>query len=517
MDLTLCRRSAATLVALAWFLLASAPTRSRGDDARPADPLLRLAPPDAGLTIIVEDLRAHARQFFASPLSDKLGNLPAVRAWQESEPGRNFYRARARIATILGADFAQVRDGLLGEAFLLALRTPAGGRPEDARGLLLVRVPDRALLDRAVLALNNGQTKSGELLRVSERKTGGSFVYVREFRPGSARHDEFYAHLDERTFAWSNSEELLREVIERRARGEGGLAGRAEFARVRGRLPARALISAYVDPRFVERLSSAVPRPTKPGDVRVWALVGRMVSALKYMGAAVEWREGIVVHTEELIDATKLAPAFQRWAERSDQFDPARFRVPPTALAFATSSLDAEVLLDLLNDLVPDDERGKFDNLQTVFQGLLLGLDLRADVLPQLGPAVSGYFERPDPEQIGEGLPWVIEVSLARGTAGDKTAAALDNACRTLLAFYAANATPSGKLRLESDVSARAKVSTLSLRSPWAFAVADGRFALANRRRRREGHRPPRRPGGGESGGAAARRVFPGSGELRLR
>src|SRR4051812_41216875 len=47
----------------------------------PADSLLRLVPADAGVTLTIEDLRGHTRDFFASPLAESLGRLPAVHAW----------------------------------------------------------------------------------------------------------------------------------------------------------------------------------------------------------------------------------------------------------------------------------------------------------------------------------------------------------------------------------------------------------------------------------------------------
>ena len=155
-----------------------------------------------------------------------------MKAWQESETGRNFRRGTARIATILDADFDEVRDGLLGEAFLLALRLPPEGRPEDAPAYSCA-IPDRAAATALSGALNAAQTKSGELLRVSERKEGENTVYVRAFRPGSGRNDEFYVHLDDRIFAWSNSETLILEVLERHAHSTRGLNARDDFAGAR--------------------------------------------------------------------------------------------------------------------------------------------------------------------------------------------------------------------------------------------------------------------------------------------
>src|SRR5262249_29117632 len=172
---------------------AAGPARAAG----PADPLLRLVPPDAGLTVAVEDLRGQARAAFESPLYDGLLHLPAVQAWLGSDRGRGYQKAKAKIGAILGEDFGAVRDGLLGEAFARARGPPPGGRPEDARGLLLVRVPDRPLLDRAVDALNNAQLKKGELARVAPKARDGAGYFAREFQaPG--RPGEFYAHLPDR-------------------------------------------------------------------------------------------------------------------------------------------------------------------------------------------------------------------------------------------------------------------------------------------------------------------------------
>src|SRR5262249_38913532 len=153
--------------------------------------------------------------------------------WLASERGRGYQKAKAQIGAILGSDFGAGRDGLLGEAVVLALRPPPGGRPQGARGPLLGRVPDRRPVGRAVVGVNDAQLKKGELTRVAQKVRDGAGYFAREFR-APRRPDEFYAYLPDRVFAWSNSEELILGALDRQARGSGGLDGVPAFRDVRG-------------------------------------------------------------------------------------------------------------------------------------------------------------------------------------------------------------------------------------------------------------------------------------------
>ena len=64
-----------------------------------------------------------------------------MRAWLDSEQHRQFEQSRAQIEAALGATLTDLRDELVGDAVVLALRLP----PQDpvdasqARGLLLFR------------------------------------------------------------------------------------------------------------------------------------------------------------------------------------------------------------------------------------------------------------------------------------------------------------------------------------------------------------------------------------------
>lgn len=468
------RRFARELAVIA--LVMTAPALAAG--ATPADPLLRLVPADAAVTIALEDLRGHAREFGGSPLADGLRKLPAVRRWLTTERPRGLRSALKKVETVLGESLTTIRDELFGEAVVLALRLPPGGRPEDARGLLLVRVPNPALLDRLVGGLNAAQSKTGELRRVTDRDRGGTTYHAREFR-AARRPTEFYATLGDRVFAWSNSEELIQGVIDRRSKGAGGVTELPDVRRLRERLPRRAVASLYVDPRFVERLMAVTPKPSKPGDEKVFALLTRYLAAVRYAGAALEWRDGLILHTEEVVDPGAVSPDWKRWASRTGAPADSIRRVPPTALLIVTADLDLGAVSAGLAGLVPESDRRKLGTYGTALNGLLLGLDARTEVAPQLGPGVLLFVERPEDLGGPWRLPVVARAEVSRSVPGARAAAAIDNALRTILALYALDEKHGGgALRVESRPGGAATITALDAGTPFAYAVGGGRVDL---------------------------------------
>ena len=463
------RRSASFSLLLVVVLAATA----RG--AGPADPLLKLVPPDAGLTLAVEDLGGHARTVLASPLWESLRRLPTVTRWQASNDARGLKEAVSRVEAMLGVDLPAIRDGLVGRAVVLTLWVPPAAAPDTARGLLLALVPNRPLLDRLLAGLNAAQSNDGGLRKVSERRWSGIAYHVREFAPGT-RPDEFYAVLDDGLFAWSNSEELIHGVIDRKTAGATGLADVPAFREVRQKLPTGALASLFLDPRFAERLLASSPRPAATRDERFVALMGRYLAAVRYVGAALTWHDGPVLHTEELVDPSKLDPALVRWAEQDEPADPKFLRVPATTLAVATARVDLRAVLDALYALTPETERVRFDNGLVAAQGLLLGLDIRKEVLPLLGPGVTLYYDRPD----GPRQPVVLSVQVPPTPAGARTMAAVDNALRTFLALASLDPKrPASGHRIETSNIGDAAVTGLGGEaSPFLYAVHDGRVVV---------------------------------------
>ena len=291
-------------------------------------------------------------------------------------------------------------------------------------------------------------------------------------------------------------------------RARSSSSGWATFpscAPIQRRLPDEpALARLFVDPRQIGRLLAAAPRPSKPSDARLIALLERYLSAVDYAGAALVWNDhSIVVHTVETLDSSKLDPWLRRWAGDTRRLDPALDRMPSTALAVLSGHVDASAVYDAISGIVPDEDRPRLANVEAALTGLMLGQDLRTRILPRLGPGVLAYLESPSNSDPGRAInpgpppgstwavPLVVVLSLGRNDprafprtgalakeanaqipATITVAAALENALRTILALTAMDEKRNqGRSRILTRVVAGATVTTLDFRIPFAYAV----------------------------------------------
>ena len=377
----------------------------------PADALLRLVPSDVAVVVSVEGLRDYTSAFFKSPLAGDFLRLPAVRAWLASERYQHFERSRAQVETLLGANLTDVRDELLGDAVILALRLPpkADGDVSQGRGILLVQARDPALLARLIRVVNTIQQESGELAGVAKRQRNVTTYFVREFPAAANRPPEWYVAYPDGTFALSNSEDMIRSVIDRKARPQDGKDGTTagpsvdpglgELPRlkaVQDKLPERAVARLFINPRHFERAIAAAPRPGKPTDARIMATLERYLAAVDYAGAALTWNdESIVIHSVETLNPSLLDPWMRHWAGDARPVDSTLARVPSTALALASGHVDALAFIDAIAQIVPDEDQPRLSNIETVMSGLLLGHDLRTKVLPGIVPNILTYVDAP--------------------------------------------------------------------------------------------------------------------------
>jgi hypothetical protein len=495
-----------------WLVLAAAAQDQPSD--RSADALLRLVPADAAVVLTVDGLRDQLRSFTASRMYEGLKQLPSVKAWIESEKGQQLRRSRDQIEAALGVKLTEICDELFGDSVVLALRLPqdAPADASQARGLLLFQARNNALLARLVQAINDKQKEGGELAEVIDREHGGTTYHMREFPPAAERPAEWYVTYADGTFAFSNSESLIKSVIDRKGSGNSrkpadisgshgdsgsghqrNLTELDRFQSVRRRMPEQFVARLFVEPRQIVRLIAASPTPSKAADATIVAMLQRYLGAVEYAAASLAWNDkGVVLQTVETLDRSKLDPWLLRWARNNLQADVTLSRVPDTTLAVASGHLDAPAVLEAISEIVPNDDQPKLKNLQAILTGLLLGQDLRTRILPQLGPSVIAYVEAP-PEGFEEGragaapvsvpsppFAQVLVVSLQKDGSVPApgvvtTATAIENALRTLLSFAALDEKRnSGRSRITTRLVAGANVTTLDFPVPFAYALDAG-------------------------------------------
>jgi hypothetical protein len=504
------------LAALGLVLTLAAGVAAQEPVANPTvEPVLRLVPPDAAVVLTVEDLRDQLHAFTSSRLFAGLKQLPAVKAWIESDKAKQLVRSRDEIEAFLGTKLTDICDELMGDAVVLALRLPpdAPADPSQARGLLLFQARNRALLERVIQAVNEKQKTSGELARLTEREHGGTTYHMREFPPDPSRPSEWYITYPDGTFAFSNSESMIHSVIDRkrrelsqsasdasrtrdssRAGNDRALTELAGFQSVRRRQPAKALARLFIGPRQIERLIAENPRPSKASDARILAMLERYLAAVEYAGATLEWTDsGIVLQTVETLDRSKLDPWLLRWADNDLRPDATLARVPATTIAVASGHVDAPAFYEALCQIVPDEDQPKLKNLETLLGGLLLGQDLRTRILPRLGPGLIAYVEAPPdvldaspsetaaPAASSRPFAQVLVASLRNssrpaetvpGAGGTTTAAAIENALRTVLSLAALDEKRNnGRSQITTRSVAGANVTTLDSPIPFAYAL----------------------------------------------
>jgi hypothetical protein len=335
------------------------------------------------------------------------------------------------------------------------------------------------MLNRFVERVNSAQTRSGELRRVLDRDRNGVAYHVREFG-GGKRPDEAYTVLADGMFAWSNSEELIRAVIDRAAGAGEGLSAVEAFREVRARLPVQAVASLFVDPRYLELALRTAPRPAKEGDRRVLEAASSYLGAVRYLGVSAEWRNGLFLHEEDLVDPSRLPASLARWGQASAPPDPALLRVPASALVVASASADVPSLFDALLALKLGDDRERQDTVRQALNGLLQGLDVHDDVLPRLGPGAVAYIERPARPREGVSiLPAVVSFQVGPSPESGRAAGAVENALRTMLALHALG--PKGtaaKLHFDPRTADGVRIVCLGPTTPFAFALHHGRLTV---------------------------------------
>lgn len=457
-----------------------------------ADALLKLLPANAGAAMAVENLRDRWAEVVESDQANRIRALPAFRAWLDSPGVRDFTRARDQILNFLQTSQAEIRDEILGDAVVLAIlppRDPAES-PSRARGLLALKARKPDLLKRLIDRINEVQKQEGEIAEVVETKRGELAYFTRRFPDAAHRLAEVYVLFPDGVFALSNSEAAIREAIDRKtgAVTEPSFPDAAGFAEISAALKTRPPVRLFLAPEFLLRALEELPAPEDAGARALLAMVrgrladlNRLGAALEMDGARIQVRAFQAVKPEALkrpggVAFTPVHPG----GDGTDGPGPRMTTFPETAFAAASFRLDAPAAYVAFLDMLPEKDRVRAANLETIADALLLGRGLRSVVLPAMGPRAIVYLEGPDPAATLPGnfpLPIVTAIEINEEGRKAAVADALENALR---AFLAAATLEGKKIPATARVTKRDDVTSLDVPYPFAFAVdGQGRRLVA--------------------------------------
>ena len=134
------RCSPSAIVALpGWAVLAALLLTGRIPVASPRDELLRYVPDDAGFCLVVQNVRNQAADLLASPFAREWSKSAFAQGIARSAELKQLQTVEQYLIKNLGVGWTDLRDDILGEAFVFAYRPGPPGKQDQEQGLFLLR------------------------------------------------------------------------------------------------------------------------------------------------------------------------------------------------------------------------------------------------------------------------------------------------------------------------------------------------------------------------------------------
>ena len=366
------------LVALLGLAFIGIPSSARAQSLAPREQLLRLVPGDAGLCLVIADLRGHSARWETSSWAEKIKDSVLGRAFLESPELRDLAKFRNDLKKHLDIEWETLRNDILGDAIVFVYQPGPTQKPEQEQGLLLVHARRPDLLSRLVDNLNRIQKASGELKSLEPRTYQG----VAYFQRTEPRQTHYYL-MSGAVFAYAGKEEMIRQVIDRQLAKEPAAGALRDHLQKAG--SEKDVAALWINPRAfdadVKQKEKDLPGPD--GDLlkeflEHWAAFEGIVASLA-------WHDTLEVKFTLFANEKALPAATRRmFTEPAKPSDVWR-RLPDDAILSMAGHLDIGEVAEYLTDLMPAEVR---KSMKTALGPLaaLAGLDLTRDVLPNIGP-----------------------------------------------------------------------------------------------------------------------------------
>lgn len=466
----------------ALFFFAPALDACAGESARD---LFRYAPEDAAVVVSCENLRERLPKALAESFVQKLLRLPDV----QSKLGRAHLKDLERkLEQECGVSWNVLRDEIFGDDVLIASDLGSAG-PRQAN-LIVLRARDPKSLARLLETTSASARKHGKIVAESERKHAGVSYRARELRI-KERDADYLVEFENGLFAWSDSEAWIQQTIDAHSRvpAEAAPAQRTPRERVRADLPRTGLMSVYLD---IDRCRKAFERRTTAPEPRALALAEWVLSGLRVLGISIGIDQGVVIRVCEYRDP--VASHDDRKSE-SLELRSILHHLPANAVVVLAGRVDLAAVIDAAArlDLFSEKERRSLALLQNGLEGMLLGKDLKREILPAVGqvaialapgPAVGSPAAKPEHRAIA--LDWLGILTVKGDPGPDGALSAIENASRTLMALFAMSQGPVGDLappEMHTQDEGAARVTRFvgdAWREQPAFAVKPGVFAAGS-------------------------------------
>lgn len=469
----------------ALLLIAGAATPA---SAAPRDELLRLVPEDAGFCLVVSDLRGLAK----SPFLERFQASPLGKGLAKSPEWAKLLQAEKQVKANLGADFAQLRDDILGDTVVFVYRPGPPEKLDQEQGLFLTWARDPQLLKGLADKLNELQTKSGELKKLEEREHQGVKYFCRI--ETKKEKEPFYYWLNGSVLAATGQEAMLKQVIERSKLAKSEKEAPPVARRFRELLSESnkkadnwGTAALLINPRaFDAQLNHSAKSATGIEASRLKSFL-RYWKALESAGLFLRVDSNIEMSLALRSQLKELpAPAlkfFGEGAQTAKLWDV----FPEDAILASAGRFDIEAFIDLLGDFMAEDVRKSLNESFEKNSWPALGKFYK-EVLPRLGPDV-GFCVTAPPANDKQWFPNVVAAVQVRADDSDKQIEkTLSNSMQLfgLLAVFDHNSKNKEKISLDSVEQDKVTVRFLTGDKAFppglqpAFALKSGHLLLAS-------------------------------------
>jgi hypothetical protein len=458
----------AFLVAALFVVPVSAGTR---------DELLRFVPEDVGFCLTVQDLRGRYAEVMASPFAQQVRKTGLVKRLLASEEWQQLEKVERYLAKNLGLGWPEIRDDVLGDAFVFAYRPGPARKPDQEEGLFLVRARDARVLARLVSKLNELQQETGELKGVDEREYAGWKYYRRR----EAKTTNFYL-LRGPILVFSGQESFLKQAIDR----EQKLAADAPppLAKLLTALKLdQAFVSLAINPRAWDTsISESSTDPGAPAFVSCW-------KALQGIGMALHLDTDIRLSLSLAMRTSDLPASARRFLTSAGKPSELWAYCPEHALFATGGRIDWSAMYDFISGFMTKAARVDAEAELGRTIGAMIGKDVIKEILPAIGPDWGMFVTAPPADSKSWPPNVTFAMKIARGEESDPVDQAILSAAQTWaqLAILAHNKMhPKKTVTLRSTVVDRIRVRYLQGDGVFpvgfqpAFALKTGYLVVAS-------------------------------------
>ena len=438
---------------VAVLLLTSAPARALASGEK----LLRLVPENMALCLLVEDLRAHASAFLASPFLKQFLISPFGKELLASAEIAKLREVDSFVQKKLQITVTQLRDDILGDAIVLAYSPGPVDKPDREQGLLLLEARDPDRLAKVLERLLALQKESGEVKTVEEL-TRGRHKFLKVVGQNSTT---LYLRSGA-ILAVTSQETVLTDVMARLDNPSASSIFKDRFPSLD---PSGRILSVWLNPKPYRALLEKQAGLVKGAQLAALNTFLRYWNALDCVGLFVTHKVGC-----ELTIAVEGRPGdlppggASMWPRRTSPANDLAGRWPAGAFLTLTRFIDLPGTVLGISEFMDASARKELRASVEQKAAAMLGQDVVQEALPSIGPECGFAISAPPSSDAGW-FPHVLAAVRVRPTPADPTPELLlVNTLNSLatLAVFAQNQTKPGSMSLRSRILDGTEIKYLS-------------------------------------------------------